>query len=59
MDNGSGGYFVHLKPFGNGDNGDVGNESGVSEVICGDRSYSYEFAQFDGWNRYILKVKNV
>lgn len=55
----NGGYFTHIKPFGNGDNGDVFNAENVNALTVGGFSYSAETCNIYGWTGSIIKIKDV
>lgn len=59
----NGGFYMHIKPFGSGENGDISHADGVQSLTVGEYTYSAEECTitWDGgsWTGHIIKVKAV
>jgi len=48
-------YLVHL--YVDDIKIDIGNENGIAEITCGDKTYSYVNHDFGTWKRFVLTIK--
>lgn len=54
-----GGYFVHMKPFGNGENGDIYRSGNIEPLIYNGNSYFCEDKTVYGWTGNVIKIVDV